>query len=73
MLLRCIFLEKNKSDNNIGFQYVEKALVVKELQFKSLGQAFSKACGVKGQSHLSPSADGEIPCLRRVFLKVNCG
>ncbi|MGN0618335.1 MAG: hypothetical protein ACI4J7_04865 [Ruminiclostridium sp.] len=28
---------------------------------RSLGQAFSKACRVKGQRPLSPSADGEIP------------
>ena len=39
--------------------------------FKSFGQAFLKDCGVKGQSHLSPSAGGEIPYLRSAFTEVN--
>ncbi|MBE6845203.1 MAG: hypothetical protein E7508_05740 [Ruminococcus sp.] len=47
----------------------KKSLEKEFFKFESFGQAFSKACGVEGQRHSSPSADGEIPCLSGAFTR----
>jgi len=47
----------------------KKSLRIKFFKYESFVQTFSKVCGVEGQSHSSPSADGEIPCLSGVFTR----
>jgi len=51
------------------FSLSKKSLEKDFFKFKSFGQAFSKACGVEGQRHSSPSADGEMPCLSGAFTR----
>ena len=52
-----------------SYSLSKKSLEKEFFKFESFGQAFSKACGVEGQRHSSPSADGETPCLSGVFTR----
>ena len=51
-------LAQNKS---FGQAFSRACAIQSQVQNKSFGRAFSKARRVKGQSPLSPSADGETP------------
>ena len=54
-----------------GVQFTDVTSDFRQLG-KSFGQAFSKACGVKGAEPLSPSADGEIPYTAFLFDNFFC-
>ena len=70
------FFDKLRTPLGLSFLFVEKVLRKIIFKSESFVQTFlacmplgTKVCGVEGQRHSSPSADGETPCLNGAFTR----